>query len=175
MRNSVLATAMVLSACSFDAPSEPLSPWVPTNPLASLIASEGGTFALSRLGSQTSPPFVQNESVCDGLPWRDEIADTIFFYRGATFRRVVHNRSFLWRTLGVPEPQPMTGRSTFEMHGSLSGEGDALILTRSTSRGSVRSPFRIIGDSLVRYDETLGRGCLGERVPTVAVYTRTSE
>lgn len=186
MRYSVLASALALTACSLDTPSEPVRPWVPTNPLVSLLAYEGGTYAMTRLGNDETSPFLFNETFCSGLPWRTEVVDSLFFPGDGTFRRVYRAYSLNWRTEGVSEPEPRNGYSSFELKGKVQGEGDVLRLVVEQSRQhnepfaptTMRNPSAIafaISGATISKSETLGVSCNGQRIPTTAFFERVSE
>lgn len=188
MRPSLVLIVATL-ACSADTivTSEPLLPAVPTNPLISLLASEPATYVMSRLGDYDSPPYVINESICNELPYRTEVADSIFFHGDGTYRRVYRAYSLLWRTVGVAEPVQMNGRYKVEQKGTVGGEGDVLTLSATHWQqndmpfepynpvlGRRETAFAINGAQFTK-PETLGRGCQGERISVEAVFTRTSE
>ncbi len=186
MRYFVLASALALTACSADAPTEPILPRVPTNPLVSLLADEGATYAMTRLGNDETSPFLFNESLCDGLLYRTEIVDSLFFPGDGTFRRVYRGFSLQWRTIGVSEPQQMNGYSSVELKGKVQGEGDVLRLVVEESRQhnepfaptTMRNPsaiaFAINGATLSK-PETFSTSCNGQRDPTTAFFERISE
>lgn len=175
MRRFLVLAALPLTACSLETPSDPTRPLVPVNPLVAMLASEGGTYAMTRLGTQTEPPYLLNDVVCsDGLRRYDEVADTIYFAGDGTYRRVYHNHSLIWQTIGVPEPRSQMTHSSFELRGTIAGEGDVLFLLRSDPRaGVVRTPFEIDGEMLLK-PEALGVGCRGERVNTQAAFSRVA-
>jgi hypothetical protein len=172
MRYSVLATALVLGACSLDSPSELAIQNVPTNPLVSLLTTQSATYAITQLGSQTSPPLLTWDAVCQGLRYQNEFSDTIFFNGDGTYRRVNNYRNHTWRTLGVPQPQPTLNYVFNELSGNIYGEGNVLRLSAPTSSGY--SGFEIRGTALVRA-ERIGSGCLGGGNMVAAVYTRVAE
>ena len=187
MRYSVLATALVLGACSADSPSEPVTPGVPTNPLISLLADEGATYVMTRLGTDETSPFLINETRCDdGLLRRSEVVDSLFFPGDGTFHRVYRGYNLHWRTEGVSEPQPMNGYTSFEFKGKVQGEGDVLRLVVIESRQhnepfaptTMRNPsaisFAINGVTFSK-PETLGLACNGQRTPTTAFFERINE
>ena len=171
MRFSVLATALVLGACSVDSPSEPVN-LNPTNPLVSLLSTQSATYALTQLGSQTTPPLLTWNAVCNGLPFQHEFADTIVFNGDYTYRRVIRYASIGWRTIGVPEPEPMRGHFVQELTGNIYGVGNELQLTSGTNFGLSR--FKIKGTDLAK-PERIGVGCQGGGTMVNAVYTRVPE
>lgn len=187
MRYSVLATALVLGACSAGSPSEPVIPGVPTNPLIAFLASEPSTYLMSKLGADEASPFRINQSVCLGLPRHDDVVDSIFFHGDGTYRRVYRAYSLMWRTIGVPEPVEMTTRYKIEQTGTVGGEGDVVTLRVLQYRqnddpfepfapvpGRTDMAFAISGTMFTK-GETLGTGCEGQRTATIAEFTRASE
>jgi len=186
MRHFVLASALALTACSPDTPTEPILPGVPTNPLVSLLADEGATYAMTRLGNDETSPFLFNETLCDDLLFRTEVVDSLFFPGDGSFRRVYRAYSLNWRTEGVSEPQQMNLYSSFELKGKVQGEGDVLRLVVIESRQhnepfaptTMRNPSAIsfaINGATISKPETLGIGCNGQRSPTTAFFERISE
>lgn len=173
MRYSVLAASLVLGACSADSPSEPVNLNVPTNPLVSLLATQSATYALTQLGSQTAPPFMTWDAVCNDLRWRHEYADTIYFKGDGSYSRVYHYWLDGWQTIGVPEPEPRRGHYSNELSGSISGEGDLLKLSLPNNNVGFTG-FEILGAALVK-SERIGTGCVGGGTMVNAVYTRIPE
>jgi hypothetical protein len=79
----------------------------------------------------------------------------------------------------------MNGRHKWSHRGTVSGEGDVLMLTTThalqndepfapfTGAYKLRT-FSISGDQFSA-PETLGTGCAGQRTPTTAIFTRSME
>jgi hypothetical protein len=186
MRASFVLAVLALAACNSATPVTP-PPIVPTNPLVAFLASEPSTYVMTRLGPFEAPPYMINESVCSELPYRTEIADSIFFGGDGTYRRVYRAYNLMWRTSGVSEPVEMNVRYKIEQKGTVGGEGELLILSIAQWRqndepfapyipvtGRTDMAFSITG-ALFSKPETLGRGCNGERVPVTAEFTRIAE
>lgn len=190
MRKSLVLAVAVSLGCSLEpvlTENLPpgLNPIAPKNPLIALLATEPSLFTMTRLGDDVTSPYRINSTVCNGLPTHTDVVDSLFFHGNGTFTRVYYNYGRMWRTLGVPEPVEMLGHNKWSIKGTVSGEGDVLMLTTThyqqneepyapfTGAHKVRS-FAISGDQF-SMPETLGTGCAGQRTPTTAVFTRSTE
>lgn len=103
LRQPAIILVLLLSGCSSGDPVNPTGS-ISADPFGSVLRADGGAFALSRLGSQTSPPFVTLDNPCrDTSPHRSEIADTVYFNGDGTFRFVNQHTVWLGRGEGYPE------------------------------------------------------------------------